>query len=354
MPVPYKSPDLSLSQSSPNDPVLVRAVQRDLRALGYLRSGIDGQFGEGTARAVRALQYDLLNNDGTSRGGDGRAPVAVTAFNEDGAGTKAVTAIDAIVDEALAGCIEAMVNDPRLPKLPNTDDPGVQNEAAMAEIARVASVTAPTPFIAAIVIQESRGWHFNVPRVGDDDTFVTVGLDHNDKATPDRITSRGYGIGQYTIFHHPPRWEEVQDFIVDPVRNVQKAYTELRNKFDQFVCGPTDKADDRTAEHPLLPLRICKYPSTDQRYMRDCHNCAAMARKLDIHRGTPAYAGASISYQPDQYYPSASYTNVPDRADFLCDWPYAARRYNGSGNDSFHYQTRVMLQLLSAPAGTRN
>jgi len=72
--------------------------------------------------------------------------------------------------------------------------------------------------------------------------------------------------------------------------------------------------------------------------------------RLDIARGTPAYPGASISYQPDQYYPSAIYRNVPDRADFLCDWPYAARRYNGSGNDSFHYQTRILLNLLAQAA----
>ena len=73
---------------------------------------------------------------------------------------------------------------------------------------------------------------------------------------------------------------------------------------------------------------------------------------VEIERGTPAYAGANFGYQPDQYYPTAVYHGVPNRADFLCDWPYAARRYNGSGNDSFHYQTRILLNLLAEPPVT--
>jgi hypothetical protein len=128
------------------------------------------------------------------------------------------------------------------------------------------------------------------------------------------------------------------------------AFRELRSKFDRFVVGPDDHADDRRSEHPLLPLRLCRYSANDARYLRDCRNCAAAARKVDIGPGTPAYAGASLGYQTDQYYPSATYIGVPDRADFACDWPYAVRRYNGSGNDSFHYQTRVLLNLLKQPA----
>ena len=51
----------------------IRDLQRHLRALGYLRQGIDGQFGPGTEFSVKALQHDLLHNDG--RGSDGQAPV---------------------------------------------------------------------------------------------------------------------------------------------------------------------------------------------------------------------------------------------------------------------------------------
>ena len=348
MPVPYKTS--GLREGAQNDPELVRALQRDLRALGYLKAGIDGVFGPGTTQAIRALQYDLLNNSGASSGGDGRAPVAIASFNVTANNEKAVTAIDGIVSEAVAACLEAMLGDERIPQLPRADDPAAANRAALAAIAAAPSTTAPTPYIAAMVQQESSGKHFNVPRGADEDDFVIVGLDRNDKAVPDHITSRGFGIGQYTLFHHPPRMDELNSVIADPVRNVQKAFAELRLKFDQYVVGPADTADDRSAEHPLLPLRICKYPPDEPRYLRDCRNCALAARKIDIVRGTPAYQGASISYQPDRYYPSADYANVPDRADFPCDWPYAVRRYNGSGNDSFHYQTRVLLNLLTQPA----
>ena len=79
---------------------------------------------------------------------------------------------------------------------------------------------------------------------------------------------------------------------------------------------------------------------------------SAVSHKVEIERGTPDYAGANFGYQPDQYYPTAVYHGVPNRADFLCDWPYAARRYNGSGNDSFHYQTRILLNLLAEPPVT--
>jgi peptidoglycan hydrolase-like protein with peptidoglycan-binding domain len=323
------------------------ALQRDLRALGYLRQGIDGDFGSATTRAVRALQYDLLNNTGSSNGSDGRSAVAMTSFNDDGHGGRRVTAVTGTLDEALAECLEAMLADDRVALLPSAADPAAENRAALLAIAGAVSTTAPTPYIAAMVQLESDGRHFHAPRQGDADTFVTVGLDRNDDGAPDRITSRGYGIGQYTLFHHPPRPEEVVEFISDPVRNVQHAYRELRDKFDKFVAGPHDGADDRKAEHPLLPLRLCKYAPTDQRYMRDCQACAAAARKVNIVRGTPCYPGAAISYQPTQYHPSATYSGVPDRADFPCDWPYAARRYNGSGVNSFHYQTRVLLQLLT-------
>src|SRR6266850_5477425 len=59
MPSVFQRPALSLSEGAPNDPDLVRALQHDLRALGYLRRGIDGKFGPGTAAAVRALQTEL-------------------------------------------------------------------------------------------------------------------------------------------------------------------------------------------------------------------------------------------------------------------------------------------------------
>jgi hypothetical protein len=216
----------------------------------------------------------------------------------------------------------------------------------MAQIASFTSTTAPAPFIAAMVRQESDGMHYQVPHGADADNFVTTGLDRNDAAEPERITSRGYGIGQYTLFHHPPTAAERTELIVDPLGNVRHAFGELREKFDQFVVGPADRADDRMAEHSLLPLRLCKHPPSDARFMRDCRACAAALPKIDIDRGMPVYDGASLTFQPTQYYESAAYSGVPVRAEFLCDCPYAARRYNGSGINSYHYQARILLNLL--------
>jgi len=353
MPRPYQQPGLQISQEAPGDPVLVRALQRDLRALGYLGRGIDGAFGDGTRRALRSLQYDLLYNRGQSSGGDGNAPMAIADFNglAQSGGGAAVTAINGVLDQDLAACIDRILTSPAITPLPESADPAAQNAAAMQAIRAMTGQPAPAPFIAAMVRQESGGQHFRVPTPSDHDSFITVGLDRNDRQQPDRITSRGYGIGQYTLFHHPPRAPEVQDIMLDPVRNVSKAFAELRQKFDRYVAGPDDHADDRAEEHALLPLRLCRFQPNDTRYMRDCAACAAAAGKLEVRRGTPAYAGASLRYQPDQYYPSASYSGVPNRADFLCDWPYAARRYNGSGNDSFHYQTRILLNLLQEQSG---
>lgn len=338
----YQQPGLVLQRGTTASPDVVRALQRDLRALGYLRAGTDGQFGAGTEVAVRALQFDLMHNDG--KGSDGDAPVVLRDLNGG-----AVTAVTGVVDPVLAGCIARLIDSPDFPKLPDCDDPAAANAQALSAIAASHSTVAPVPFIAAIVRQESGGRHFAVPSGGNDDNFVTVGLDRN--AGPDAITSRGYGIGQYTLFHHPPRADEIHDFMLDPVRNVQKAQNELRDKFDHFVAGPTDRADERQAEHPLLPLRPCRYAPSDARYMRDCTACANGVRKLRITSGTPWFAGAKGQYEPTQYHPYDHYDDVPDRAEFLCDWPYAVRRYNGSGVNSFHYQTEVLQRLATLPPG---
>ena len=42
-------------------------------------------------------------------------------------------------------------------------------------------------------------------------------------------------------------------------------------------------------------------------------------------------------------------TGVPNRATLGCDWPYAVRRYNGSGVDSYHYQFQVLKRLTRPP-----
>jgi peptidoglycan hydrolase-like protein with peptidoglycan-binding domain len=341
MPLSYASANLGVN--SPPNSDLVRALQRDLRQLGYLRRGIDGEFGAGTNAAVCRLQFDLLRNDGRSSAGDGSAPVAVKSFN------RGVTAVTGTVDSATASSVAAMLASDAYPKLPSNADPKTANTAAMRLVAALNGTAAPVPFMLAIFQQESGGEHFAVPQIDRDaDNFVTVGLDTNDATSQYHVTSRGYGLGQYTIFHHPPRPEEVADFILDPTQNVRKAFKELREKLDGFVLGPTSatQADDRLAEHPMLALRVCRYQPTDQRYMKSCRDCALAARKLEISPSTPVYDGASVTYGQAGAYGHRTYAGVPDRADFQCDWPYAVRRYNGSGPNSYAYQAIVLGNLL--------
>ncbi len=324
---------------NPKDAVL--DLQHDLRALGYLRNGLDGAFGAGTRRALIALTDDLCANPATP---------LVAAHNHG----RVPHPIDELTP-ALGDCIAELMDDAAFPKTPSSADPRTDNATAIAALRAAPSDRAPTPFLLAMVRQESDSQHYRVPTPKDADHFVVVGLDRGDKAYPDRITSRGYGLGQYTIFHHPPKPSDVTDFIVDIQGNVSKAYTHLREKMDRFVTGPTDTADDHAAEHPLRPLILCRYKTSDARYMRDCAACARAAPKLNIVcdpvNGTPLHPNAKPGqvYRPTAYYANTEYRDVPDRAALGCDWPYAARRYNGSGVDSFHYQARILLNLAALP-----
>ena len=339
--VPYRRPGLVLAIGAVSPPDLVRALQRDLRALGYLRAGIDGRFRDGTAAAVRALQHDLLFNDG--RGRDGHAPVAVQSFNQN-----RVTSVNGLVDEHLAACIEAMLDDPRVPQLPRSDTPAEDNRRVLEAVrALPADLAVPLPFLLAILAQESSLMHFRVPTAENADDFIVVGLDRGDQPQPDHITSRGYGIGQYTLFHHPPRPDEVTSVMSDPARNVERAVRELREKFDHFVVGPTSgaRADDRIAEIGTGPLRPCRFAPTDTRFQRDCDSCVRLARAVTIETGMPCFPGSSLLFRPTPVHRETSYKNVPDRAQLGCDWPYATRRYNGGGVDSYHYQAQVLLKL---------
>src|SRR5690242_20057819 len=228
----YRRTDLVLRRGAPAAAALVTALQLDLRKLGYLRSGIDGQFGDGTERAVRALQFDLLH--GSRDGDDGAAPVALRTFNRG-----RVTDITGILDERLAGCLEDLLGDPGVTPLPRSDNPAAANRQAFASVQGMVGLTAPKPFLLAILLQESGGLHFRVPTPGNPDDYIVVGLDRNDGDHPDRITSRGYGMGQYTLFHHPPRADEVETLMLDPVHNVRRAVRELTDKLEGFVNGPT-------------------------------------------------------------------------------------------------------------------
>jgi hypothetical protein len=339
----YRRSGLVLKRGSAAAEPLVKALQHDLRKLGYLRSGLDGEFGAGTEAALRALQFDLLH--AAQKGPDGEAPVTLRDFNRE-----RVTSVTGTLDENLAACIEDILADPRVPTLPRSDDPARANREAFASVQSLVGLRAPRPFLLAILLQESDGLHFRIPTAGNADDFIVVGLDRNEQGNPDHITSRGYGIGQYTLFHHPPRAEEVETVMLDPVRNVQRAVNVLNDKLEHFVNGPTSEqqADDRLAEFGRGALRRCRFEASDPRFMTDCARCAAEAR-IDIGAATPLHPRTTETLQPTQYHRETSYAGVPDRAKLGCDWPYALRRYNGSGVNSYHYQYRVLQRLTQPP-----
>jgi len=340
----YQKPGLTLQSGAPAARAAqVADLQEHLRQLGYLRSGIDGKFGPGTDSAVRALRHDLLHNDGSSRGGDGRAPVSVLDFNRGRVGL-----VNGVLDQPLAACVADLLAADAFPKVPASASPREDNRRVREQISRLTGLPVPPPFLLAIFRQESALQHYREPAGADRDCYVVVGLDTN-ASQKHVITSRGYGIGQYTLFHHPPRAEEVAGVIQDPGRNVQRAAGELKAKFDGFVMGASSgtRADDRVAEQGTGPLRVCKYAPQDARYLRDCAACARDAGAHDISPGDRVYAGSGLAFEPTQYYRSARYRGVPVRRKFPCDWPYALRRYNGAGINSYHYQARVLANLLA-------
>jgi hypothetical protein len=243
-----------------------------------------------------------------------------------------------------------MMREENFPKLPRSANPAAANAEVVSSLHDNPDLDVPTPFLIAMLRQESDLQHFRVPAGNDEDSYLTVGLDRNSKKVNAdvAITSRGYGAGQYTLFHHPARADEVQDFMLDPVGNVSKAAEEYRSKFDRFVNGPTSgtRADDRIAEAGAGLLRECKFARTDSKFMRDCQACLQALPKTTIRSGDAFYAGSSGVFAKTQYYKTESYSAIPLRSKVPCDWPYASRRYNGAGVNSYHYQTRVLRNVL--------
>ena len=322
----------------------IKDLQRDLRQLGYLPGGIDGEFGKMTEVAVKSLQYDLLHNDGRSTRQDGHAAVRILDYNRG-----RTVQITGALTPALAGCIADMLDDANVPLLPKADDPKAENSKLITVMKNLPSTAVPIPFLMGVLRQESGLKHYHEPKAHDEDTFITVGLDTN-ASEKYIITSRGYGAGQYTLFHHPPRQDEVDDFMLDVGKNIRKAMNELREKYDGFVNGDTTgtRADDRIVEYGSGPLRACKYASGDSRYMKDCKQCMMHAGQIDIKEGaTTIYQGSPVTFIPTQYYRKASYPAVPVRKNIGCDWPYAVRRYNGAGINSYHYQAIVLKNVLA-------
>ena len=154
-------------------------LQHDLRALGYLGGGLDGVFGAGTSQALRALSHDLLIPAASG------APVDITSYNRG--------RVPAITDEltpAFGDCLADMLADPAFAKVPSSADPRADNALALAALRSAPSDIAPTPFLLAIVQQESDSQHYRVPTGQDADNFVVVGLDRNMAYGPDCRAAR--------------------------------------------------------------------------------------------------------------------------------------------------------------------
>jgi len=295
---------------------------------------------------VKALQYDLLHNDGSDSQGGPSAPVQVMDYNRG-----RVQAISGVVDNGTAACIGRTLNDPHFPRLPHHEDPRSANREIREAIQHMTSDRVPIPFLRAILQQESGIRHY------DSDGYIVVGFDANDQAHPYRITSRGYGAGQYTLFHHPPRQEEIEQFMLAVEGNLATAIEELRTKFDHFIVGTTSAttADDRIAEHGRRMLRLCTYSSDDACYLKSCVNCARRAGTKTIRADeTSYYRGSRGVFRLTQYYKTTPLEDVPTHWRFPCDWPYAVRRYNGSGVNSYWYQAKVLRRLLTLDGGDGN
>jgi hypothetical protein len=164
----------------------IKDLQRDLRQLGYLPSGIDGEFGKVTELAVKSLQYDLLQNDGRSTRQDGNASVRILDYNRG-----RIVQITGEVTQTLASCISDMLDDANLPLLPKVDDPKAENNNLITVMRNLPSTTVPIPFLMGVLRQESGLKHYHEPKANDEDTFITVGFDTNANEKY-IITSRGW------------------------------------------------------------------------------------------------------------------------------------------------------------------
>lgn len=140
---PYVKSGLVISRGH-HDKTEVKALQYALRALGYLRRGIDGAFGRGTEAAVRALQIDLMKN--TGQGSDGDAPVSVLNYN-----LGRVDEVTGNVDQGLARCIADMMADQNFPKIPASANPKKENKRIVEQLRTMDSTTVPMPYLIAIL-----------------------------------------------------------------------------------------------------------------------------------------------------------------------------------------------------------
>jgi len=242
---------------------VVEDLQRDLRALGYYDGEISGVWAASLDSAIRAVRYDLTHPD---------LAIGASAYNRGRLVAPSPITGEAGVEPALADCIAVMSDDANFLKLPRSDNAAIDNLRAWEQVKSARDGATPTPFVVAILAHLAGGRHFQTPTATNRDGFITVRLDRDDPAANARITSRGYGIGRYTLSHHPPTKGEINGGLFDPASAAGLAFARLRDVFSHRVISTDEsvRAADRFAERPLSPLRTCKYARLDPRFLADC------------------------------------------------------------------------------------
>jgi hypothetical protein len=305
-------------------------LQFDLRALGYHAGEISGSWGLALDAAIRAIRHDLTHPS--------HAP-QVAAFNREGRVRTAAQGGASAVEPALAACIAAMVDVGGVPQLPRSAEPAADNRRAVEAIARYAAGLAPAPFLGALLRAMGFRRHFREPVLGNVDDFIEMRPHRDDPAAPDHVTSRAYGLGALRLDHHPPSAGEVTDCLLEPDSSARDAVARLASAFGSAVPG-----EERRSEWPISSPRPCVYRPTDPRHLSDCRRCAQKAKVRTIRFGSPVHPGARLVWGPTARHPNPP-PPTPDRTEFPCDWPYAARVFAGEGLEAHHARASALIDL---------
>ncbi|MFZ5988628.1 MAG: hypothetical protein ACOYWZ_16095 [Bacillota bacterium] len=198
-------------------------------------------------------------------------------------------------------------------KVPFVEDPDAGNIAIFDYLKSkkdwiIDNFNVPYDFIHAILWQETGLKHYDL------DGFIFVGCD---TGTPDyKYRSRGWGMGQYTISNHPPSKKQ-QKSIVDPIRNIEFTCNHLWLKF-KLYCGK---------------LKICQYPLSSEKYLRDCKKCVGISPRATIVLPKANYHSKAM----------VGYKDIP-LLD-VCGWGLAVERYNGAGQNAIAYKYEVLSKI---------
>ncbi len=266
----------------------VMDIQIALKLLGFMPNNylkqVDGKMGKSTLMAIKALNWAIFERENDS-----------------------TVPYDKITDLLLNKYVEWF-------KVPFVENPEEENEKIQTFLKNkkdyiINTYCVPFDFIYAILWQETELRHY------DPDGFLFVGCDTG-KTEDYKYRSRGWGMGQDTIQNHPPDIGQ-QENIVDPVRNIEFTCNHLRLKFKTYCAK----------------FRICQYPTSDNRYLRDCKQCIWLSPRADIQL-------------PDAKYHSKARIGYKDMPIFTtCGWGLATKRYNGDGSDADAYKYEVLSKI---------